>query len=279
MATRSSGLDTRQLLALHRAALAISSEVDLERVLWTILRTAVRLLHARYGALGIPDGDGDGFGTFLHVGIPARTVRRIGHLPRLHGLLGSLLRDGGAIRSRDIRRHPEFTGYPPHHPPLADFLGVPIRYRGEILGELFLSGVPARTFTAADQRLVELLAAHAAVAIVTAERVRARQEAVARDERQRVARELEERVTKALATWVREAPRARDGAVRMDGLTPRERDVLALLAEGLANKEIARRLGLGEKTVKTHVSRILGKLDVTDRTQAAVAAVRGHLVQ
>jgi two-component sensor histidine kinase len=143
----------RQFAALNRAALAIAGDLDLEGVLRRILRTARRLAGASYGALGVPDGKG-GFDRFITVGITDRQARRIGELPRFHGVLGVLLRGGHSIRVADIRRHPDFSWYPAHHPILKEFLGVPIKHRGEVLGELYLSGAARGRFTAQDQQVV-----------------------------------------------------------------------------------------------------------------------------
>src|SRR5256884_2362395 len=103
-----------RLAALNEAALAIAGDLDLDRVLQKIVTTAARLVGARYGALGIPDRHG-GFGRFLTVGISEQRAARIGALPRVHGVLGSLVTDGKPIRSRDIRRHPKFSWYPAEH--------------------------------------------------------------------------------------------------------------------------------------------------------------------
>src|SRR5437764_2841487 len=199
----------RRLAALNEAALAIAGDLDLDRVLEKILRTAARLVGARYGALGVPDGAG-GFGRFLTVGISERRAARIGALPRVHGVLGSLVTDGKPIRSRDIRRHPKFSWYPTHHPELIEFLGVPIRHRGEVLGNLFFSGARRGTFTAEDQRLVEMLAAHAGVAIATARLYADAQELAVLEERSRVARELHDAVSQTLFSLVYEARAAAD---------------------------------------------------------------------
>src|ERR1700694_4939000 len=156
-----------QMEALNQAALAIAGDLDLDSILQRILQTARKLAGARYGALGVPDGRG-GFDKFITVGISERLARLIGDLPRFHGVLGVLLRDGKSIRVADIRRHPDFSWYPDHHPELKEFLGVPIRHRGETLGEIYLSGTTAGKFSARDQRIVEMLASHAGVAITTA---------------------------------------------------------------------------------------------------------------
>lgn len=264
---------TSELHQLHRAALAIGGDLDLDRTLGRILRTAARLAGARYGALGIRDERG-GFGTFIHVGIPRRRADLIGELPRLHGLLGTILREGKSVRLPDIRDHPDFSYYPAHHPDLREFLGVPISHRGEVLGELYLSGTTAGRFTAADQGRVEMLAAHAGLAIATARLASREREIAALRERDRISREIQGAVSRALVGMVAGAR-----AAGMRHLSARELDVLRLMADGRSNKEIASDLGLSEKTVKSHVSSVLGKLGVADRTQAAVLAVRSGLVE
>jgi signal transduction histidine kinase len=201
----------RRLAALNEAALAIAGDLDLDRVLEKILKTAARLVGARYGALGIPDGRG-GFGRFLTVGISEQRAERIGALPRVHGVLGALVSKGKPIRARDIRRHPEFSWYPDGHPEMVEFLGVPIRHRGAVLGNLFFSGARGGVFTAEDQRLVEMLAAHAGVAIATAQLYADAQELATLEERSRVARELHDAVSQTLFSIVYEARAAADRA-------------------------------------------------------------------
>ncbi len=212
-ARRPSTAATRELAALNRAILAIAGELDLERVLRTILRTAARLVGARYGALGIPDGRG-GFGRFLTVGVSEARAERIGTLPRVHGVLGALVTEGRPIRVQDIRRHPRFSWYPEHHPDMREFLGVPIRHQGDVLGNLFFSGSREGRFTLQDQRLVEMLAGHAGVAIATARlHAEAQQLAVLR-ERNRMARELHDAVSQRLFSLMYEARAARLGLER-----------------------------------------------------------------
>jgi signal transduction histidine kinase len=152
----------------------------------------------------VPDGRG-GFARFLTVGVTERRAGLIGELPRVHGVLGALLEDGGAIRLRDIRDHPDFGYYPEKHPVMTDFLGVPIKHRGEVLGNIFLSGSRSGSFSARDQRLVETLAAYAGVAIANARLYRQAQELATVEERGRVARELHDSVSQRLFSMVFEA--------------------------------------------------------------------------
>jgi signal transduction histidine kinase len=197
-----------QLSALNRAALTMTGDLEVDRVLRTILRTTARLVHARYGALGEPDGRG-GFMRFLTVGIPEAQARKIGTLPRVHGVLGALVTKGRPIRVRDIRRHPEFSWYPDHHPDMRDFLGVPIRHRGVTVGNLFFAGSRRGAFSAADQRLVQMLAAHAGAAIASARLYATAQELAVLEERNRVARELHDAVSQTLFSMMYEARAAR----------------------------------------------------------------------
>jgi signal transduction histidine kinase len=205
--------------------LAIDEDVDLDRVLDRVLRTARAAVGARYGGLGVPDGRG-GFARFLTVGVSERRAAQIGELPRVHGVLGALL-DGGPIRLRDIRRHPLFGCYPAHHPEMTDFLGVPVRHRGEVLGNLFLSGSRAGAFTAADQRAVETLAAYAGVAIANARLYRQAQELATVEERGRVARELHDSVSQRLFSMVYEAR-----AAALQAETAGAREALERLEQG-----------------------------------------------
>ena len=199
----------RRLAALNEAALAIAGDLDLDRVLEKILKTAAHLVGARYGALGVPDGRG-GFGRFLTVGISEQRAASIGALPRVHGVLGSLVTEGKPIRSRDIRRHPRFSWYPAHHPEMVEFLGVPIRHRGEVLGNLFFSGTARGAFTAEDQKLVEMLAAHAGVAIASAQLYADTQQLAMLEERSRIARELHDAISQTLFSLLYEARAASD---------------------------------------------------------------------
>ena len=148
----------------------------------------------------MPDGRG-GFARFVTSGISERVAATIGELPRTHGVLGALLEEGPILLD-DIRQHPRFSYYPAHHPTLTDFLGVPIKHRGAVLGNLFVSGHRSGHFTRTDARRLETLAAYAGVAIANAELYAQSQRLAVVEERNRVARELHDAATQTLFSLV-----------------------------------------------------------------------------
>ncbi len=163
---------------LMEAMLAVTSGLELDATLKTIVHTATELVAARYGALGVR-GDGHELVEFIAEGMDTRTHQRIGTPPEGRGVLGLLVDDPKPIRLDDIRLHPASVGFPANHPPMRTFLGVPIRIRDEVYGNLYLTekagGVP---FSEDDEVLVEALAAAAGIAIDNArlyEQSRARQ--------------------------------------------------------------------------------------------------------
>ncbi|MFI5908714.1 GAF domain-containing sensor histidine kinase [Dactylosporangium sp. NPDC051541] len=191
------GCDRDELREVSAAVLAVTAHRSVREVLQTIVAAARRLLGAQYAALGIPDGNGS-FREFLADGLTAEQWRRIGPIPRQHGLLGAMLRDPDPVRTADIRTHPSFEGWPSGHPEMADFLGMPIVDGAEILGELFLANKHGGPFDAGDEELLKLLAAHAAIAIVNARLYERGRELSIVEERQRIARELHDAVTQKL---------------------------------------------------------------------------------
>lgn len=157
-----------RLRALLAATLELTSALDLRELLQRVVETAVELVHARYGALGVLAEDGVDLAEFIHVGIDDDRARLIGELPRGRGLLGSLIREPRPLRVDHIAAHPVSSGFPPHHPPMDSFLGVPIRVRDEVFGNLYLTEHETGAFSAADEELVQALAATAGIAIANA---------------------------------------------------------------------------------------------------------------
>ena len=153
-----------RLRGLLRATQVITGDLALPVVLHRIAEAARELVGARYAALGVIGPDGD-LVEFVHVGMPADVVAEIGPLPQGKGLLGVLIEDPQPIRLGRIGDDPRSSGFPPGHPPMASFLGVPIRIRDEVFGNLYLTDSTRGQFSAEDAELATALAATAAAAI------------------------------------------------------------------------------------------------------------------
>ena len=159
----------RRFERLLSAGVAIFSERSLDRVLQQVVDSAREVVDARYAALGVLAPDRKSLSQFVTSGLSEAERRRIGDLPTGRGLLGLVIRDPKPIRTADITKHPKRFGFPPHHPAMKSFLGVPIVSHGEVFGNLYLTEkVGAAEFTLEDQAIAVLLAAHAAVAVENA---------------------------------------------------------------------------------------------------------------
>jgi signal transduction histidine kinase len=187
------------LESMSEAVLAIAAEREVDPVLRRLVAVARELARARYAALGIPDGEG-AFAQFITAGMSDELIAAMGPLPRTHGLLGAMLESPGSYRTADIRRDPRFRGWWPRaHPQMRSFLGVPIVARGEVIAAFYLTDrEEADEFSEADQRLIEMLAAHAAVAIENARLLERSRELNIVEERNRLARELHDAVSQKL---------------------------------------------------------------------------------
>ena len=157
-----------RLRGLLGASRSIIGELELDNVLRRIVEAACDLVEADYGALGVIAADAAGLERFIHVGMDDETVGRIGNLPQGRGLLGLIIKQPRPLRLADLRQHPMAAGFPPHHPPMAGFIGVPIRVRGEVYGNLYLTRREHKEFTDEDEELVQALAATAGIAIENA---------------------------------------------------------------------------------------------------------------
>jgi signal transduction histidine kinase len=154
-----------RLSALLDAVVAIGGDLDLRSTLQRIVEAACRLVGARYGALGVI-GDDRMLVEFITHGVDPRTHAAIGDLPRGHGVLGLLIDEPRPIRLDDITRHPRAYGFPPNHPPMHSFLGVPVRIRGQVFGNLYLAEKEGGgQFGRDDEDLVVALAVAAGAAI------------------------------------------------------------------------------------------------------------------
>jgi signal transduction histidine kinase len=148
---------------------SLLSELDLEAVLKSVVEAARELTGARYAALGVLDRERRELERFINLGIDAETQRDIGSLPRGRGVLGELIREPAPLRLRDVNAHPHAYGFPPGHPPMHSFLGVPITVRGEVYGNLYMTEKRgAEEFDEADEEAAVTLASWAGIAIENA---------------------------------------------------------------------------------------------------------------
>src|SRR5918912_2736452 len=154
-----------RLRSLLDAVVGIGSDLDLRSTLRRIVEAACALVGARYGALGVIGPDRL-LSDFITTGIDPETHAKIGDLPHGRGVLGLLITDPHPLRMPDITKHPRSYGFPPHHPPMHSFLGVPVRTREQIFGNLYLAEKQdADEFSEDDEEIVVALAAAAGVAI------------------------------------------------------------------------------------------------------------------
>ena len=157
-----------RMRGLLEAVVAIGSGLDLESTLRRIVQTAIGLVDATYGALGVIGEDGR-LAEFIPVGLSQDEIKRIHHWPEGHGLLGLLIDDPRPLRLPDIAAHPQSSGFPDGHPPMRSFLGVPVRLRDEVFGNLYLTGKRGGgEFTEDDEAVLVALGAAAGVAVENA---------------------------------------------------------------------------------------------------------------
>ncbi len=196
----SEGRDVRRVL---EAVAAISSDLDLSAVLRRIVQAAGELASARYAALGVlgsasPEGEIQVV-EFVTEGVDADCLHRIGHYPHGLGILGLVIHDPRPLRLHDLTTHPKSYGFPEGHLPMRTFLGVPIRIRDQVFGNLYLTEkARGQDFSAADEELVVGLASAAAVAIENARLHQRVRELVVLQDRERIARDLHDTVIQRL---------------------------------------------------------------------------------
>src|ERR671935_911 len=163
------GLMADRMRALLDAGVALTSELSLDALLQRLVETAAQLTEARYAAMGVIDPSGTELERFVTTGIDPQTHAAIGDLPRGRGILGVLIRESAVLRLHDLSDDPRSVGFPPNHPPMHTFLGVPVNLRGVAYGNLYLTEKAGDAdFTQEDEEIVTLLAGQAAVAIENA---------------------------------------------------------------------------------------------------------------
>lgn len=203
-----------ELRLVSQAVLAVSRQLSTRDALTVIVRSARTLVGARYAALGVPDDRGS-FAEFVVAGITQAEQRAIGPLPRQHGMLAALLKSGVPERLDDIRQDPRFEGWPAAHPTLKGFLGVPVKNGADVLGIIFVANKGSGSFTARDEELLTLFAAHAAIALTNAGLYERSREVSVLEERARLARELHDAVSQRLFS-IRAHARAAEVLVAKD---------------------------------------------------------------
>jgi len=187
-----------RLAALDEATRAVAEVLDVESVLQLIAHRVRDLVGARYAALGIVDDDGR-IERFITSGLTPAERARIGPPPRGHGLLGLIIREGRTYRIPDIGRHPDSSGFPPNHPPMQSLLGVPIRLKGRVVGNLYLTDKEgAAEFSAGDEALVETFALHAGIAMQNARLHVQAQRLVVVEERDRISKDLHDGIIQSI---------------------------------------------------------------------------------
>ena len=184
---------------LLEAILSIASDLELEGVLKRIVTAACELTDAKYGALGVLNATGDELAQFVTYGLSTAQEAMIGDRPKGHGVLGLLISDPRPLRLADLATHEKSFGFPPNHPPMHSFLGVPIRVRGLVFGNLYLTEKRSQPeFSAGDERLLSSLAAAAGVAIDNARLHQRLGELALYADRERIARDLHDTVIQRL---------------------------------------------------------------------------------
>jgi signal transduction histidine kinase len=187
-----------ELAAMDTATRGIAGVLDLDRVLQLITDRVRELAHAEYAALGIVDQD-YGIERFITSGLTRAERERIGPLPHGHGLLGVIARQPNPLRIHDIATDSRRYGFPSHHPPMHSLLGVPIEAKGRSIGRLYLTNkLPSGDFTEDDERLVEMFALHAGIAIENARLHEQVQRLAIVEERERIGRDLHDGIIQSI---------------------------------------------------------------------------------
>ena len=186
--------DPSKLRRIIDAMLLIGEDLDLPQLLRHIVEEARAITGARYGAIGVLNTEGTALAEFITVGLEAEQEAEIGKRPKGLGVLGVLINDPQTIRIADVNTHPDRSGFPPNHPPMTCFLGVPVRVKDEVYGNLYLTDkVGWSEFTNDDAILVDALALAAGMAVQNARLVQEMKTNAVLHERDRVALDLHDR--------------------------------------------------------------------------------------
>lgn len=186
-----------RLHLLQEALTTMAANRDWEVILQRVVELSRELTGARYGALSVWDEDGN-LARFITSGLTPQETMAIGPPPTGRGLLGVMHASSTAVRVDDIAQHPAHTPFPPHHPAMTTFMGVPVKFRDQVLGHLYLTDKPAGPFTADDEELVGLLAGQAGVLITNARLNQELERLAVVEERQRIGMDLHDGTIQSL---------------------------------------------------------------------------------
>jgi signal transduction histidine kinase len=255
--------DAGTLRRVLDAMLLIEGDLDLPVLLRHVVDEARSMTNARYGALGVINEDHTALAEFITVGLGPAELAGIGALPTGKGVLGVLIAEPIPLRLARIDSHADSVGFPPGHPPMTSFLGVPIKARGEVYGNLYLTDkVGWSEFTRQDEALVGALAVAAGIAIENARLHQRAQEVAVYDERDRVARDLHDTVIQRLfGAALRLQGIA--GVVREADVARRMGDVVTEIGESITQlRSIIYALGLvgGEQDIRAEIISLLRDL-------------------
>lgn len=188
---------TREGLLIE-AGLALASELSLPAILQRIIELAVQVTDARYGALGVV-GVNDEIVEFITTGITSEQRAAIGHLPVGRGVLGVLIHEARPLRLHAVSDDPHSVGFPANHPAMGPFLGMPVKARGQVFGNIYLTRVPgAADFAPEDEQALAVLASQAGVAIENARLHEELQRLMLSEDRERIAKDLHDGVIQSL---------------------------------------------------------------------------------
>ncbi|MCK4899008.1 MAG: GAF domain-containing sensor histidine kinase [Anaerolineales bacterium] len=198
---------TEQLAALNEAALSLTKELDISVVLEKVVNLSRELVNAKYGALGVLDESGESVEQLITSGITQEQRALVGALPNDHGLLGIMIKEGQPLSIPEITEDPRSVGFPPNHPAMHSVLGVPIRSKGKVIGNLYLtdkipqssnSGADYTVFSEQDQQILEMFSTQAAIAIENAKLYRQSQQLAILQERDRFGMDLHDGIMQSI---------------------------------------------------------------------------------
>ena len=186
-----------RLRAVYEAGVRITSDLSLAAVLRDVVEASRRVADARYGALAVLD-EGGHIADFITSGLSDEQRASTGSIPRGKGLIGHVLRTGEPYRTDDIAADPHSAGFPPGHPPMKSFLGVPLHYKGSVIGNLYLTDKEDGAFTGQDEQAIQAFATQAAIAIQNARLYEQVQDVAVLHERERIGMDLHDGTIQAI---------------------------------------------------------------------------------